>query len=94
MLHSHARSQLLPEKLAAAGYRSHFVGKGHLGYMTEDHLPVHRGFASHVGYLAGMEGYVQGETPAISGSVTQPNEPMSCHLQWIIVRQTTTRAKQ
>ena len=67
--------QLLPEKLAAAGYSSHFVGKGHLGYMTEDHLPVHRGFASHVGYLAGMEGYVQAETPGIEG----PEPGSSCH---------------
>ena len=36
------------------GYRSHFVGKGHLGYETMDHLPVNRGFHSHVGYLEGL----------------------------------------
>lgn len=67
--------QLLPEKLAAAGYASHFVGKGHLGYQTEDHLPVHRGFASHVGYLAGEEGYIQGETPSITG----PSPGSACY---------------
>eukprot|EP01047_Picozoa_sp_COSAG01_P061850 COSAG01_NODE_7781_length_3060_cov_3.303951_1_plen_148_part_00 len=33
---------ILPEKLAAAGYISHFVGKGHLGYETTDHLPINR----------------------------------------------------
>eukprot|EP01052_Picozoa_sp_SAG31_P039525 SAG31_NODE_5498_length_2499_cov_15.125833_3_plen_65_part_01 len=44
---------ILSEKLAAVGYQSHFVGKGHLGYETTDHLPVNRGFKSHVGYLGG-----------------------------------------
>lgn len=39
---------LLSDKLAAAGYVNHFVGKGHLGYQTVDHLPIHRNFTSHV----------------------------------------------
>lgn len=77
--------QLLPEKLASAGYQSHFIGKGHLGYQTEDHLPVHRGFLTHVGFLAGMEGYVQGETPAIEGpepgSLCHVNSA-TCHDMW------------
>ena len=42
---------ILSEKLAAVGYEAHFVGKGHLGYETTDHLPISRGFKSHVGYL-------------------------------------------
>ena len=48
---------LLSEKFASAGWLNHFVGKGHLGYTTMDHLPINRGFASHVGYLFGMEDY-------------------------------------
>lgn len=48
---------ILPQKLGTAGYVSHFVGKGHLGYETEDHLPINRGFASHVGFLGGAESY-------------------------------------
>ena len=28
-----------------------------MGYQTEDHLPINRGFASHVGYLHGSENY-------------------------------------
>jgi len=43
----------LPEKLASAGYQSHHVGKGHEGYQTTDHLPINRGFKTHVGYLSG-----------------------------------------
>jgi hypothetical protein len=48
---------ILPQKLASAGYHNHFVGKGHLGYQTMDHLPINRGFLSHVGYLEGGEQY-------------------------------------
>lgn len=40
---------LLSEKLAVAGYQSHFIGKGHLGWQTTDHLLVNRGFETHVG---------------------------------------------
>ena len=39
---------------------SHFIGKGHLGYQTTDHLPINRGFSSHVGYLAAWESYQYG----------------------------------
>ncbi len=46
---------ILSEKLATGGYESHFIGKGHLGYQTMDHLPINRGFTSHVGFLAGSE---------------------------------------
>ena len=48
---------LLPEKLKLAGYETHMVGKGHLGYQTMDHFPVSRGFDSHVGYLEAREDY-------------------------------------
>ena len=36
------------------------LSKGHLGYETTDHLPINRGFLSHVGYLGGSEGYEYG----------------------------------
>ena len=48
-------TETIAEKLSSVGYATHFVGKGHLGYQTTDHLPVARGFDTHVGYLAGME---------------------------------------
>ena len=48
---------ILLQKLAKAGYVSHFIGKGHLGYETTDHLPINRGFTSHVGFLMGSQSY-------------------------------------
>ena len=47
-------------KQATPPYETHFVGKGHLGYHTTDHLPVNRGFDSHVGYLNAAEDYHYG----------------------------------
>ena len=53
--------QTLPEKLVATGaWEAHYVGKGHEGYETTDHLPVNRGFTSHVGFLSGAETYFHG----------------------------------
>jgi arylsulfatase B len=58
---------ILSEKLAAADYESGFIGKGHLGVHTVDHLPANRGFSSHVGYLGGGESYKWGGTYGASG---------------------------
>jgi len=64
---NHTCSDFLPlatttiaEKLTSVGYACHFIGKGHLGYETTDHLPANRGFRSHVGYLLGAEKYEHG----------------------------------
>ena len=51
---------LLSEKLNRSGYSCHYVGKGHLGYATMDHLPVNRGFQTHVGYFHADESYSHG----------------------------------
>ena len=51
---------LLSHKMKAAGFVNHFVGKGHLGYLTEDHLPINRGWDTHVGYLNAHENYTYG----------------------------------
>jgi arylsulfatase A-like enzyme len=53
---------LLSAKLKQQGYETHFVGKGHLGYQTTDHLPINRGFDSHVGYLNAAEDYHYGNS--------------------------------
>ena len=55
---------LVSEKLQQAGYQAHFIGKGHLGYQTVDHLPINRGFDSHVGYFHGQEDYANASNRA------------------------------
>ena len=42
------------QKLEGVGYKSHWYGKGHTGYMSMNHLPHRIGFSSgHLGFLSG-----------------------------------------
>ena len=64
---------LLPAKMKLAGFETHSIGKGHLGYQTTDHLPIARGFDSHFGYLEGEISYYHGlSEDQLPGNKTGP----------------------
>ena len=57
------RMKLLPEALKERfNYKTHMVGKWHVGARSEANLPVERGFDSHFGFLKGGEDHLTQES--------------------------------
>lgn len=48
---------LLPEHLKKIGYKTHALGKWHLGFCNESYLPLMRGFDTFNGYIGGSADY-------------------------------------
>ena len=48
---------MIPELLKRVGYKTHLVGKWHLGHCNNAYLPINRGFDTHFGFWEGAEDY-------------------------------------
>ncbi|XP_066901742.1 arylsulfatase B [Halyomorpha halys] len=67
---------IMPQYFSKLGYKTHLIGKWHLGYATQEHLPTRRGFDSFFGYLNGFLGYWDGThfTNVTAGRDVRRNE--------------------
>ena len=55
---------LMSEYFSYLGYRTHIIGKWHLGFCHDDYLPLRRGFDSFYGFYLGGESYYEHNDPA------------------------------
>ncbi|XP_076446993.1 arylsulfatase B-like [Babylonia areolata] len=51
------KQKLLPQSMKEAGYRTHMVGKWHLGFCHWNLTPMFRGFDTFYGLYGGAQGY-------------------------------------
>ena len=48
---------ILPQHLQHIGYKTHAIGKWHLGFQSKEYTPTHRGFNTFYGYYGGQADY-------------------------------------
>jgi len=69
----------IAEVLRDAGYKTHMLGKWHLGHHSARHLPTARGFDSYVGFLSGESYYWSKKYPKRAKFVDFMNATTDCY---------------
>mmetsp|Transcript_92672 Transcript_92672/g.299773 ORF Transcript_92672/g.299773 Transcript_92672/m.299773 type:complete len:463 (+) Transcript_92672:374-1762(+) len=70
---------ILPQRLQSHGFRTHAVGKWHLGLIHPEYTPTYRGFESFLGFYTGMQDYFTHEDLGFDfRNDTRPNCGAGC----------------
>ncbi|CAG0897709.1 unnamed protein product, partial [Cyprideis torosa] len=72
----------MPDYLRSLGYRTHAVGKWHLGFYRKEFTPEFRGFDSHFGYWSGVVSYWEHTTTPSGFMQASPATMTNGHSFW------------
>jgi len=73
---------LLPQYLKLQGYKTHAVGKWHLGMFSPQYLPQNRGFDSFYGYYSGKGDYWDHSNEAVFWGLDLHDNGQPVFTQW------------
>lgn len=60
------QEKTMAEYMKCGGYRTHLIGKWHLGFFRKHYTPLNRGFDSHFGYYGGFIDYFNHSLTVVS----------------------------
>lgn len=85
--------KLLPEMMKEGGYRTHMVGKWHLGQAEEEYLPWNRGFDSFLGFTEAESNYFEHKLGHLSvlRNSTGPIDRTGQYITDIFTKETLTK---
>lgn len=66
------QEKTMAEYMKCGGYRTHLIGKWHLGFFRKQYTPLYRGFDSHFGYYGGFIDYFNHSLTVVSRILETP----------------------